>query len=754
MNKARSQRGSFIGLAAAFAMILIPLGAIGYDAAVARVEFNRLKAATDAAALGAARWLTSPDNVDTSIHPDPRADAETIAAYYFGMNAMLTGDLKNPDLKASALTDTLATPGQKEMYLHIDPANPQTAIVESAYCATPTLLKFLGPYTLHAVSKAGMSKQIFTGDVCFVMDVSCSMTAGYWGGGHNLSSSYARKYSVNDKHSGLNTFPYDKYTYELKPQPYANGIKAVRSHYDGLKARIIPNPGIIAFAPVNATVPPGPGSVASGPNLEITTATTPRLYEALNSYVEALKTAPTGNPSLGPIDGKVSGLNSYPYNPHITKDSAQATQPYILSWPPMNADQNVTVAQDNLPAGCYDKKSAPDCNGYTLHPGTFTLNHDTTLSYSHIHCYDAPAVPDASKACDCSGANPANCPPAQSQSSPTGIVPTYQYQSWTNFTVQDVMTALLAEAHQGNLDPDVWPTCKAFKASCSPIKCIPNFQPSEDFAMEYQRLALTLAQPLNGEVAAIYEFVDKNTAENKQIRWSLVTFGPYGAGNSKGKHRIPDGGWQQGSHWNNSNFKKKPENYSLVLVPLDQTQPHAVEIKEDLAHVTVDCGTNTPDGVYQGIKQLVGDGHTPGNDQHLILLTDGKATVGGIIPLLKFLVKPPIGKTPAAPARVASDPNPIKVAPGQKALGIGKDIKMTIIGYFDSSYGCGGGPGYCKKIQKYLSSDTCHYAKIPDPCCKEPNKCPPSDDILKNHAHQINEQMQKQVTIGRPGLLE
>jgi Flp pilus assembly protein TadG len=182
LRKTHNERGGFTGLAAALLGILLPVGLLAFDLFSAREQFNQLQAATDASALAAAAYLSDPGNTDS-------VTATQVALNYFQKNQVYQSSLSTATLNSNAST---ATPnvGQSFFNLVYNPTNT-TVTAQSAFGFRPPLLKFFGPFALHANAIAGPGTGQLRGDVCLVVDLSGSMA---YASDKKKTVRYTRKY--------------------------------------------------------------------------------------------------------------------------------------------------------------------------------------------------------------------------------------------------------------------------------------------------------------------------------------------------------------------------------------------------------------------------------------------------------------------------------------------------------------------------------------------------------------------------------
>ncbi|GEM_PF-3312686 len=286
-TRRRDERGSIIPFALVLLVVLIPIGAIAYDACMAREQFNQLQAATDAAALAAATYLNDPNNSDNT------GTAQQVGLAYFQQNMLQSGSLSGATFSSTALSDS---PMARASTFNLVANANGTVTAQSAFGLQPFLLKFLGTFPLHASSTAGaLGTAGLTGDVALVVDLSASMTAG-----SNITTPPHTSHYVRVYHKATATTPaYLTYNVAKPPSSYLPQLGNNLLSGFGLSGRIngviqnaaIPDPAQVAFAP-NPTVGSytpvtAPPQIASAPELSIDPTTTPMMYAALNAYAQA-----------------------------------------------------------------------------------------------------------------------------------------------------------------------------------------------------------------------------------------------------------------------------------------------------------------------------------------------------------------------------------------------------------------------------------------------------------------------------------
>lgn len=273
----RSNRGAMSLLALAASLIVILLGAISFDLFLAREQFNQLQAATDAAALSAAVYLTTPTNTDDAV-------MRNVGLSYFQKNYLINEGLSSATLSASVATDT-PDAGNSELNIVNNGHNYVTAT--SVFGLQPTLLKFLGTFPLRATSIAGPPGGL-TGDICIVMDLSDSLWCNKKSGAY---PQYKRTYYAGAK----------KTAYSLTANAAATAFFPATgpggSAYTHSKQAIL-DPAKITFT-TDTT------SVLAGGDLTINPTDTPLMHKALKTYSDALTAPPAGwTPPTNPASGQ------------------------------------------------------------------------------------------------------------------------------------------------------------------------------------------------------------------------------------------------------------------------------------------------------------------------------------------------------------------------------------------------------------------------------------------------------------------
>jgi Flp pilus assembly protein TadG len=278
-TNSRNARGNMLILAPAGAIIVILLGALSFDIISIRDQFNQLQAATDAAALAAATYLSDPDNSDT-------ATVKQVGLTYFQMNQLTSGSLSSAILSSSALTDTPST-GASTLNVIVN-LEKKTVTAQSAFGFCPFLLKFLGTYPLHATSTAGPGKSK-TGDVCIVLDLSSSMRAFTF---RKQTAKFSRKFHKNSN------FLEEKIT---GPPGGQVPFLSIDPTYTQPFGPTIPNPGNVPYSPPGGPPIQVPPEVGSAPFPAIDQHT-PLMKAALDSFANRLSNPPPGSsPPVNPF---------------------------------------------------------------------------------------------------------------------------------------------------------------------------------------------------------------------------------------------------------------------------------------------------------------------------------------------------------------------------------------------------------------------------------------------------------------------
>ncbi|MBX9690676.1 MAG: VWA domain-containing protein [Candidatus Obscuribacterales bacterium] len=652
-QKVRNQKGSMIAIGISLLTLLIPLAAFVYDLSMIRQQYNALKAATDSAALAAAAWLAESDNREGDTESQ-RAKAQKIALPYFRSNQLMTGTKYNGSLALteSANTDiskeTLSKLGQSKLYLSLD-ANSGRVTVLSEFCIQPTLLSIFGLYTLHARSVAGPGKTGSAGDVCFVLDLSASMSYSTPRSRNVAHVHPRRKNELKEKRlkespNLIRRFAVPAYLALTQGDPaeldaYPNTIvnhkgTNVRpfgaAGYVSFNNHQIPNPHNIDFIPSpNPTNYHPAGTVlkpiikdSSAPGLKIDQSNTPLLYALLNDFASK--------------DPNVPVTVNYPEWP---------------SWPPVNPSQPFTY---------FDARgAAAPASSAELLAG---------------QSYD--------------GSDPSHMP--YDESTPVRI------KNFKTYTIPEMMTIVLLAAKRGYLEsrtefenapPEFTFALRNYfqKLGSAEIPFSPGYQ------KEYNKLALTTVQALETQVSIVHDVVDNIQKGNPDAHWSLVGFNQHGPG-LKDRHppsneqSASPGGNQLPYDWKTTRKNGKAMSakfYQMPLVPLDSNRNNREDVLRLMDEATLRFGTNTPQGLAEGIEQLNGAGHRSGKSKTLILITDGRPTHAGSIKTVK-------------PSR----------RNGHKGLG---DIKLIIVGLFEGNYACPGGPRFCKRLQKAAGANALLY---------------------------------------------
>jgi hypothetical protein len=216
------------------------------------------------------------------------------------------------------------------------------------------------------------------------------------------------------------------------------------------------------------------------------------------------------------------------------------------------------------------------------------------------------------------------------------------------YTIDEAKVALLVEAKRGNLDSNA--LYNSSHADKSITQYIGGFNPEVGYQAEYQRLALSVSQPLASEVQAVHYFMDK--AAGTDVHWSFVGFGNGAPGIGTREASVLD--------------KTQVGSYQFPLIELQQDKQNHAQVLESLDLGTMSWGTHTYRGLMQGMQQLTGPGHTDGWKKTLILLTDGCPTQGDAFSVVKQFPQ--------------------------------KGIRLITIGFFEGDYAYPRGPAFVKKL--------------------------------------------------------
>lgn len=659
MNRMRGQRGSLIALGLILLLVLIPLGVVVYDITLIRMQYNQLKTATDAAALAAAAWVADSEEA-TGDGAAVSPKAQNIALAYFRANHLsagtkYSGKFENAESAASDISaDTLHQLGQSRLYTSVDPST-RRATVETEFCVQPSLLSMFGLYTLHARSVAGATPGI-AGDVCFVVDLSASMTMSTKKS-QNVERLYipdtVRKINEKTTTSGTDTyierFAVPAHLDDFKPHILANitGDSVhpfVAAGWCGNPLNPqIPNPDSIDFTPSpnpsgykakNQT--PNPDlSGTKAPRLSINASDTPLLYNLINSFANKYPAAPP--PITVPPTENTNTL-LYSSNPH-----SYPTWPY---WPPINANKQFTYM---------DSAAAKE-----------------------LKVYDVPT-------------NSASYDPTKDPK-PFLKTATISINSYSMYTIPEMMAVVLRAAKAGFLEdasgynqlvhhyPELADLLKQFGIDSSSCK--------KGYQREYQKLAMCLCHAVETQVAIMHSVIESVSATTPSAHWSLVGFGKYAPG-LRGTQ--PPSNNQSGPpyDWNDN---LSADHYQFPLIPLSQSNNNASSVLARIDEATCSWGTDTPDAIKEGICQLNGPGHRDGQTKTLVLMTDGMPTHGGTFKVVK---------------------------PDKKGNWPGVNgINVVLVGLFEGSYACPDGPRFIKKLQKVTHAQMYNYPAMVRNCGK------------------------------------
>lgn len=647
----RKQSGSIIVLGVVLLVILIPLGVLVYDLTLIRQQWNQLKTATDAAALAAAAWLNdSNNNPGTGNAASLSAAVGQIALPYFRANNLAVGPKYGGGLGNAQLVDhdisseNLSSLGQSNFYVSADPATGKVSI-ESDFCVQPSLLSLFGLYTLHVNSVAGPGGGM-AGDVCFVVDLSASMTLATKRGVAVVRACPVPKADLKELDTGnlIHRFSVPAHL-ALKPpaasasDPLVMPNERLHNVGDGLHPFAsrgfigfgnpqIPNPNAIDFTPSpnptgyrpSAPIPTPDIPNTRAPRLSINKNDTPFLYNLINDFASK--------------DPNVPITVNYPNWP---------------VWPPVNPGKQFTYF---------------DARGAAAPPGA------AELIAGQI--YD--------------GSDPTHLP--YSKTTPVKI------KSFTPYTIPEIMTFVLLSAKLGYLDdqatfnrevarhPDVLFALKTY---------FPNLGGSLPFSpkyrREYQRLALSLVHPVETQVAIMHNVIESFANSPNPPHWSLVGFGAYAPGLGRKPTQKPPSNDQTFPYdylmTTARGALKQPDSYQFPLIPLSTEHSNDKQVLAAIDEATVSLGTATPQGLEEGINQLEGPGHRNDQIKALILMTDGIPTQGGSFSVIK--------------------PNKRLHRKGLQ------DIRLIAVGLFECGYACPGGPRFVKKLVKKAGQNATAY---------------------------------------------
>jgi len=691
LRRARNERGSIIFVGVGFLIVVLALGALAYDITLVRQQYNQLKAATDAAALATASWLTNSDNTDTGTDVQISADAIQIALPYFTSNGLAAGpkykgDLHNTTVSTTDITnDKLTKLGQSKIYLKVDTVN-RTATVESEFCVQPSILSALGLYTLHARSVGGPGTGPI-GDVCFVVDLSATMTLatpatnvveyvfppgspGFPPGVFREIGELTLKGDPNvlqrlkvPGHLVLNTAPLTKNGYDVSPFR-ANGLPpggpsttklfgtptTAAIWFGGRSSNHIVNANNIAFTPSDptyynkptpATLPPIPNTNA--PLLAITKESTPFLFETLDDFASKNPNTPVPN------DIEYPKWPTFPaINPHRDIFYKDATGRVVKA-----GDLDLDTTSN--PVTFTTTSATPGTAGTTTtKTPTATGFVTTTTTIANV------------------GTGSTITTTSTTTTFAVGYKKPLKFFQYTTFTVPEMMTYVLAAAKIGLLEDK-----KIFDLFIDEIRTkdpataialkdyLPNLKFHPGYRREYQKLAMTQCQAIETQVAVMHDVIENVGASN--ARWSLVGFGSFAPETGASPAHVPSNSSDFPYDWKPLNKKgqtREPDQFQFPLVPLKKDSSNAAQVLALIDQATASYGTATASALREGIQQLNGPEHRPGESRTLILMTDGIPTQGGSFAQIKKL----------------------------------KGIKLVGVGLFEGNYACPAGPRFLKKL--------------------------------------------------------
>jgi Flp pilus assembly protein TadG len=680
----RNAHGGFSVLAIAFAVILVPLGLLAYDVSSARLQFNQLQAATDAAALAAACWLSNPDHTDLPT-------AKQIALNYFQKNSLISGSLSGATQNDNAGTDTLTTAGASELGLVKN--SDGTITVKTAFGLVPSALKFLGVYTLHANATAGPALGALTGDVIMVLDYSDSM-----GGGTNNANN--RKFA--------RTHTKDRYTTTTTVVTATTDANGSATDSAGVPYAAIgntPNGTVTSVAnPVGSNTdltagPTSPTSKAGYPKTgnDIDSATGASVA-VTTTQTESKRTILTKNGYTDYTLTTAGGIASYFFQGHGSLTNNLIPNPDLIAYTPPPSDGNgnpttpfthpVTRASGLPPAGSPELSIDSSLVVPNVDPGaTPTLNNPAINS--PITPNTTPLMFNAMNAFYSIYRPQPYTDPATGTTYPAGPL-----DATGNLVTPDrVLLALLIEAKRGNLDSvtnyeggDDAANHYGY-AYQSVLQYIPGFKyvpagmhdlqgqptvlvtptgPQPGFRAEYQRMALTICQPRHSVVESAHAFINyysnpASTGYNSDIHWALVGYGQHAYGDKALASKTPP--------TFDPTSETSMHEWYYPYIPLNSSANNTREVLKAIDVGTLSGGTNTPDALTQAYNELTGPNHRANKSKTVILLTDGVPTVGGSYHVAQKLLAP-------------------------------AGINLVIVGYYECSYPCYGGVNFVKQLHK------------------------------------------------------
>ena len=169
-----------------------------------------------------------------------------------------------------------------------------------------------------------------------------------------------------------------------------------------------------------------------------------------------------------------------------------------------------------------------------------------------------------------------------------------------------IKMAAMHEAKAGNLDSPA-----AFKnAGLDKTELANYIKPGDGYSEDYQRLALSVAQPLASEKDAINNFVAQLQA-GKDVHVGLITYASAvsGTGDHKDKFSTKSG-------------------HKLPSVELSKGNSRFEDVVDSIAPTPTFNNTNTGGAVEAAIEMLTGGKHREGASKTIVLLTDGMPNVG------------------------------------------------------------------------------------------------------------------------------
>lgn len=584
-------------LALTICAIMIPIGFLAYEALLARAQYNQLQAANDATALAAAAFVSKVENAEET------ETAQNIGLHYFQKNKVHLSSLSGATLSDDAFQDKPEA-GKSTVSISVD-KTAKTVTVKSAFGLEASFLK-IGVFPIHVISVAGPGKKDFSGDVCFVVDLSWSMILGtdrtaagsrVWG--------YARRFvSAKRTTTTFSTTTTSEYNKDgsLKGTPVSTSTTPVTSA-----------PETVAYTGTTVdTVGPTTGPTSSPPNT---------IHE--DGSFTSTATTTTVTQVTQP---------AYVYYTYSGRGRATALALHA-SWSP-RGPKNICVPR---PGSVYYPGPIPASDPIS--------EYITPGSPQPVIDAKTPKMLAVMQQCDSSW----------DAFSPKPYCPALRraFASKDEFRAA-VLEALLIESKRGNLETLETYGNAQERADKTALRFVTGFTPGRGYQLEYQRIALTFMEPRYDTTRMVRTFIEHAQSQGWDVHWSLIGYGyrvPNGAnGKSVGPTQPDDGNvFHEATQLSDLVAGTiSPGVYETPEVMLSPDSDNSEEVLDTLDMATLSGGTSTAHALREARAMFKGSRHRKGKPKTIILLTDGqptdKVTGGKIDPSQSYQQAKAIGK--------------------------------------------------------------------------------------------------------------